>query len=589
MEALQSILGTIDGLIWSPVLVLLLFGTGLYLTIGLKLMPIYRLPAAFAMMFSKPKEEDKSEGEISPLAALFTALSATIGTGNIAGVATAITLGGPGAVFWMWMTALVGSATKYSEAVLAVTYREVDDRGEHVGGPMYYIKNGLGKNWVWLAWVFAICTALAAFGTGNLVQSNSVAALFDSNLNLSGLGLPETFSAFGNEFSVTKNIVGLVLALLVFFVIVGGVKSIAKVASVLVPFMAIAYVLGSIIVLVANADAVPAALGSIFTGAFSGSAAAGGFIGAALAAAIREGANRGSFSNEAGLGSAAIAHASAQTRNPHRQGSIAMLSPFIDTIVVCTMTALVILTAVGSFQYNPARAALGNCEAAGALSAPEGTSIAGLYLAAPQSDLSGRADSIANGGEQVLTALQGCQAAGVEIEPLAFDAAVDASVLADTDRVWQSGIASAADVTAQSFGAALPGGEWIVTIGLMVFAFTTILGWALYGERALEFMVGTKPIFAYRVMWCVVVFVGAVWTNDLAWTVASIGNGMMAAPNLLALLLLSGTVFAIAKRHGARPGDKGGHKLEESETPMPAPSASDATSDPADPADPPKS
>ena len=583
MEALQSILGTIDGLIWSPVLVLLLFGTGLYLTVGLRFMSIYRLPAAVAMMFSKPKPEDKSEGEISPLAALFTALSATIGTGNIAGVATAITLGGPGAVFWMWMTALVGSATKYSEAVLAVTYREVDDRGEHVGGPMYYIKNGLGKNWIWLAWLFALCTALAAFGTGNLVQSNSVAALFDSNLNLSAIGLPETFSAFGNEFSVTKNVVGIVMALLVFFVIVGGVRSIARVASILVPFMALAYVVGSVIVLMANADAVPAALSSIFTGAFSGSAAAGGFIGAALAAAIREGANRGSFSNEAGLGSAAMAHASAQTRNPHRQGSIAMLSPFIDTIVVCTMTALVILTAVGNFQYNPARAALGQCETAGALTAPAGTSVAGLYMAAPQSDLPNRADAIVGGGEQVLAALQACQAAGVEIEPLAFDAALDASVLADTERVWQSGIASAADVTAQSFGAALPGGEWIVTIGLMVFAFTTILGWALYGERALEFMAGTKPIFAYRVMWCVVVFVGAVWTNDLAWTVASIGNGMMAAPNLIALLLLSGTVFAIAKRHGARPGDKGGHKLGESETPMPAPSASDDA-----PSEPPK-
>ncbi len=575
MEALQSVLVTIDGWIWSPVLVALLFGTGLYLTIGLKLMPIYRLPAAFAMIFSKRKKEDETEGEISPLAALFTALSATIGTGNIAGVATAITLGGPGAVFWMWMTALVGSATKYSEAVLAVTYREVDDRGEHVGGPMYYIKNGLGKNWVWLAWVFAICTALAAFGTGNLVQSNSVAALFDSNLNLSGLGLPETFTLFGEEYSTTKNLIGLLLALLVFFVIVGGVRSIASVASVLVPFMALAYFAGSLVVLIANAEAVPAALGSIFTGAFSSTAAAGGFIGAALAAAIREGANRGSFSNEAGLGSAAIAHASAQTRNPHRQGSIAMLSPFIDTIVVCTMTALVILTAVGNFQYNPARAALGQCQAAGQLTLPEGTSSTSLFLAAPQSDLPNRAEAIANGGDQVLAALQACQAAGVEIEPLAFEAAVDADVLGETQRVWQSGIASAADVTAQSFGAALPGGEWIVTLGLMVFAFTTILGWALYGERAMEFMAGTKPIFAYRVMWCVVVFIGAVWTNDLAWTVASIGNGMMAAPNLIALLLLSGTVFAIAKKHGARPGDDGDHKLDEGDTPMPAPSGSD--------------
>lgn len=559
METLQSILVTIDGYVWSPYLVALLFGTGLYLTIGLKFMPIYRLPAAFMMMFAKRDKADESEGEISPLAALFTALSATIGTGNIAGVATAITLGGPGAVFWMWMTALVGSATKYSEAVLAVKYREVDDRGEHVGGPMYYIKNGLGKKWLWLAWLFAFFTAIAAFGTGNLVQSNSVAALFQSNI-----GIPVM-------------VTGAVMALLVFFVIVGGVKSIARVASVLVPFMALAYIAGSIAVLATNFGAVPAAFASIFTEAFSGTAAAGGFIGAAFAAAIREGANRGSFSNEAGLGSAAIAHASAQTRNPHRQGSIAMLSPFIDTIVVCTMTALVILTATGNFQYNPARAALGQCEAQGFLEAPEGTTITGLYLAAPQSDLPGREAAVSQGGALVAEALRACEAAGVELDPLAINAATDATILGETSRVWQSGIASAADVTAQSFGAALPGGEWIVTIGLMVFAFTTILGWALYGERALEFMVGTKFIFPYRVMWCVVVFIGAIWTNDLAWTVASIGNGMMAAPNLIALLALSGTIFAIAKQHGARPGDKGDHKLGESETPMPAPSASDQT------------
>ena len=559
MEQLQTILVTIDGWVWSPVLVALLFGTGLYLTIGLKFMPIYRLPAAFAMMFSKPKKEDESEGEISPLAALFTALSATIGTGNIAGVATAITLGGPGAVFWMWMTALVGSATKYSEAVLAVTYREVDERCEHVGGPMYYIKNGLSKKWIWLAWLFALFTAIAAFGTGNLVQANSVAALFESNL-----GVP-------------KMVAGAVLAALVFFVIIGGVKSIARVASVLVPFMAIAYIAGSGVVLFANAEAVPAAFASIFTNAFSGTAAVGGFFGAAFAAAIREGANRGSFSNEAGLGSAAIAHASARTRNPHRQGSIAMLSPFIDTIVVCTMTALVILTATGSFAYNPARAALGQCQAQGNLVLPEGVSATQLFAWAPQTDLPNREQAIGEGGAQVVQALQACQAAGQEIDPIAFQAATDHQVVGETQRVWASGIASAADVTAQAFGAALPRGEWIVTFGLMVFAFTTILGWALYGERALEFLVGAKFIIPYRVMWCVVVFIGAIWTNDLAWTVASIGNGMMAAPNLIALLALSGTIFAIAKTHGARPGDPGDHKLGDSETPMPAPSASDQT------------
>lgn len=575
MQDLQSLLGTIDGWIWSPVLVALLFGTGLYLTIGLRFMPIYRLPSAFMMLFARPNKEDKSEGEISPLAALFTALSATIGTGNIAGVATAITLGGPGAVFWIWMTALVGSATKYAEAVLAVTYREVDKRGEHVGGPMYYIKNGLSKKWIWLAWLFAICTAIAAFGTGNLVQANSVAALFDSNMNLSGLGLPETFTMFGEERSVTKYTIGLIMALMVFFVIIGGVKSIARVASVLVPFMALAYILGASIVLFVNWDAVPTAFFSIFESAFSGSAAAGGFIGAAFAAAIREGANRGSFSNEAGLGSAAIAHASAQTRNPHRQGTIAMLSPFIDTIVVCTLTALVILTAVGDFRYNPARTALQTCQAEGVLVVPDGISETQLLSYAPQSDLPDRASAINEGGNQVAAALQACQASGVDVSPIALEAATDASVLAQTERSWLSGIASAADVTAQSFGAALPNGEWIVTFGLMVFAFTTILGWALYGERALEFMTGTVLIIPYRIMWCVVVFIGAVWTNDMAWTVASIGNGMMAAPNLIALLALSGTIFAIAKQHGARPGDAGDHKLDDHDTPMPAPSASD--------------
>lgn len=560
MQDLQSLLETIDGWVWSPVLVMLLFGTGLYLTIGLRFMPIYRLPSAFMMMFARPKKEDESEGEISPLAALFTALSATIGTGNIAGVATAITLGGPGAVFWMWMTALVGSATKYAEAVLAVTYREVDKRGEHVGGPMYYIKNGLSKKWIWLAWLFAICTAIAAFGTGNLVQANSVAALFESNL-----GIPTMVS-------------GGVLAALVFFVIIGGVKSIARVASILVPFMALAYIIGASVVLFVNWDAVPTAFFSIFESAFSGSAAAGGFIGAAFAAAIREGANRGSFSNEAGLGSAAIAHASAQTRNPHRQGSIAMLSPFIDTIVVCTLTALVILTAVGDFRYNPARTALQTCQAENALVVPDGVTESQLLAYAPQSDLPNRASSIDEGGAYVAQALQSCQANGVDVSPMAFEAAIDASVLAQTERSWLSGISSAADVTAQSFGAALPNGEWIVTFGLMVFAFTTILGWALYGERALEFMTGTILIIPYRIMWCVVVFIGAVWTNDLAWTVASIGNGMMAAPNLIALLALSGTIFAIAKSHGARPGDEGDHKLEDHDTPMPAPSSGDQES-----------
>ena len=475
METIESVLSTVDGWVWGwspvsfvpPLLVMLLFGTGLYLTIGTRFYSIRRLPYAISLLWKGRKAEpgDESEGEISPAAALFTALSATIGTGNIAGVATAITLGGPGAVFWMWMTAVFGMATKYAEAVLAVRFRETDARGEHVGGPMYYIKNGMGRKWLWLAWVFAICTGIAAIGTGNLVQANGVAALFSSNLNV------PTWAS------------GAVMAVLTFGVIIGGVKSIARVASVLVPVMAILYILGALIVLAFNIQFVPGAFALIFTDAFTGTAAAGGFIGAMFSAALREGANRGSFSNEAGLGSAAIAHASARTNDPQKQGTIAMLGTFIDTIVVCTMTALVILTAPAIFTYVDAGSG---------------------------------------------------------------------AVAAEGVRAWQAGFESAADVTAQAFGASMPGGEYIVTFGLMVFAFTTILGWALYGERAMEFMFGVGVILPYRVLWCVVVFIGAVWTNNAAWAFASIGNGLMAAPNLIALLGLSGVVFAMTRQAEAQ-------------------------------------
>ncbi len=457
LHSIIEALNAVDSFIWGPPLVLLLFGTGLYLTIGLRFMPVRRLPYAISLLFAGKKASGKgSEGEISPVAALFTALSATIGTGNIAGVATAITMGGPGAVFWMWMTAVVGMATKYSEAVLAVRFREVDKKGQHVGGPMYYIKNGMGKNWIWLAWAFAILTAISAPGTGNLVQANGVAALLRDNLHISTW------------------VSGLVMAVLVFLVIMGGVKSIARVASFLVPIMALFYIGGALIVLSTNAALVPAAFMQIIHDAFNPTAAAGGFLGASVMKAMSQGANRGSFSNEAGLGSAAIAHASANTNDPVRQGTIAMMGTFIDTLVVCTMTALVILTAPAIF-----------------------------------------ADAGATGG---------------------------------TMPIWQSGIASAASVTANAFGASMPGGQWIVTIGLAVFAFTTILGWALYGERAMEFMFGVGVIPYYRVAWCIIVYLGAVYTNDLAWTLASIGNGLMAAPNLIALLGLSGVVFAMTRK-----------------------------------------
>lgn len=325
MEALESFISSVNALVWGPPMLVMILGVGLFLSIGLKLMPVLKLRAGFRLMW-KGRTGPESDGEIPPYQALMTALSATVGTGNIAGVATAVFLGGPGALFWMWLTALVGMATKYSEAVLAVRFREVDERGAHVGGPMYYIRNGLGKKWAWLGVLFAIFAAVAAFGIGNTVQANSVADVLESNFNL------------------PHWVTGLILMILVGLVLVGGIKRIGHVASALVPFMAVAYVLIGLVVLAINANELPAAIAMVFTHAFSPVAAEGGFAGAAVWAAIRFGVARGIFSNEAGLGSAPIAHAAAQTKNPINQGMVAMLGTFIDTIIVCSITGLVIIS-----------------------------------------------------------------------------------------------------------------------------------------------------------------------------------------------------------------------------------------------------
>lgn len=324
METLTSAVTWLSGIVWGVPMLVLLLGVGVYLTIGLRLRTLRDLPFAIALLWRGRIPDGK--GEIAPFNALMTALAATIGTGNIAGVATAIFIGGPGAVFWMWMTALVGMATKFAEAVLAVRYREIDDRGKYVGGPMYYIKNGLGPRWAWLGTAFAIFAGFAGFGIGNTVQANSVADALEAS--------------FGVPFWLT----GCTLAALVALVLVGGIKRIATVAGTLVPIMAIAYVAAGVVVLVLNAGAVPESLGLIFKHAFSPIAATGGFAGAAVWAAIRFGVARGVFSNEAGLGSAPIAHAAAQCKGPVSQGLVAMLGTFIDTIIVCTFTALVILS-----------------------------------------------------------------------------------------------------------------------------------------------------------------------------------------------------------------------------------------------------
>lgn len=441
MEAITSFINTVNGIVWGVPMLVLILGVGIFLSLGLKLMPILKLGTGFKLLWQGRQSSGK--GEIPPFQALMTALSATVGTGNIAGVASAVFLGGPGALFWMWMTALVGMATKYAEAVLALHYREKDKNGAYVGGPMYYIKNGMGAKWAWLGGLFALFGALAGFGIGNTVQANSMAQVLNTN------------------FGVSTLTVGLVTMVIVGLVLIGGIKRIGKFAGTLVPFMAVAYILGSLLVLILNADVLPAAFTLIFQEAFTPTAAQGGFAGASVWMAIRFGVARGIFSNEAGLGSAPIAHASAQNQDPVRQGLVAMLGTFIDTIIICTMTGLVIISS----------------------------------------------------------------------------------------GAWTSGESGAA-LTSMAFSSALPSvGNYLVAIALALFAFTTIIGWSLYGERCVTYLFGVKAVLPYRILWVLAIPVGAGMSLDLVWLVADTLNAMMALPNLIALLALSPVVFRLTRAY----------------------------------------
>lgn len=443
MEMLSDFVGLINGYAWGPWMLALILGTGFFLMAGLKLMPLSRLGYGFRMLWAGRRPA--GEGDITPFNALMTSLSATIGTGNIAGVATAIFLGGPGALFWMWCTALVGMATKYAEAVLAVRFREVDEENNHIGGPMFYIKNGLGGKWLWLGSAFAVFGALAGFGIGNTVQANSVADVLNS------------------RFSIPHIYTGVVMAVLAALVLIGGIRRIAEVAGKLVPFMAITYVLAGLVVIILNIGAVPAAVVLIVESAFNPVAATGGFAGAAVWAAIRFGVARGVFSNEAGLGSAPIAHAAAKTDSPVRQGTVAMLGTFLDTIIVCSITGLVIV-------------------------------ITGAWT----------------GGE------------------------------------------TGASLSAAAFEIALPGyGGYIVTLGLVLFAFTTLLGWSFYGEKCVEYLFGVRSITPFRILWIIAVPIGATANLSFVWLVADTLNALMALPNLIALLLLSPVVFKLTRDYFA--------------------------------------
>ncbi|RQV92279.1 MAG: sodium:alanine symporter family protein [Calditrichaeota bacterium] len=503
MDTMIESLQQISNIIWGLPLLILLVGTGIYLTIGLKGLQIRKLGYSLYLGLIKRKEHSDQPGDISHFQALMTALSATVGTGNIAGVATAIVAGGPGALFWMWITGLFGMATKYAEAVLAVKYRIIDEEGSMSGGPMYYITKGLNARWLGI--LFAIFASIAAFGIGNMVQSNSVA------------------QAVEHSFGIPGYITGIILMIMTIMVIIGGIKHIGRATGILVPFMIVFYVLSALLILVLNLDRLPDIIVLIFETAFTGHAATGGFLGATVMIAIQRGVSRGVFSNESGLGSSPIAAAAAKTKHPVSQALVSMTQTFIDTIVVCSLTGFVIL-------------------------------VSGEWL----------------------------NEAGY----------------------------NGAQLTSVAFSYSLPGtiGGYIVTTGLILFAYSTILGWSYYGEKSIEFLAETGfktkrfilillmiilllPLFIvieqnavllvliiafyvfilfrirknilipdlktiiilYRGTFSVYVMVGTIFQLDLVWLLADIFNGMMAFPNLIGLLGLSGIVFKITKEYFSNP------------------------------------
>lgn len=440
MKGLEQGLQAVNAWVWGPPLLILLVGTGILLTVRLGLLQVLRLPLALRLVFGAKSE---GEGDISSFGALATALAATVGTGNIVGVATAIQLGGPGALFWMWLAAFFGMATKYAEGLLAVKYRRVDETGQISGGPMYYIERGLGRRFKPLAIFFACSGVLVAlFGIGTFPQVNAIVSSTKASL-----GIPSVVTA-------------VILTLLTALVTLGGIKSIAKVTTKVVPFMALLYIGCAIIVLCTFADQVPHAVSMVFTSAFTPTAAQGGFLGATVMLAIQSGIARGVFSNESGLGSAPIAAAAAKTKWPAEQGLVSMTGTFFDTIIICTLTGLTLI-------------------------------VTGAW----------------------------------------------------------SGAESGAAMTQAAFDSAIPYGSLLLTICLILFAFTTILGWNYYGERCLEYLFGVKAIKPYRMLFLVFIAGGAFLKLEVIWILSDIVNGLMAFPNLIALVGLSSVVAIETKRY----------------------------------------
>ncbi len=460
MEFIARINDAVNNIVWGLPMLVLLIGTGLFLTIRCGFLQFRKFGFAMRNTFGKMFARKRAgKGAVTPFQAVSTALSATVGTGNIAGITAAITLGGAGAVFWVWVSALIGMCTKYAEVVLALRYRERNKKGDWVGGPMYYITNGLGKNWKWLAVIFSLFGALAAFGIGNAVQVGSITSAINTSIQAF---IP---SMVGTDAAVNL-IAGIIIAALVGLVLLGGIKRIGSVAEMLVPFMAIIYIVSALIVVFANIGNIGSAFSMIFKGAFDPSAVVGGAAGVTLKTCITWGFKRGVFSNEAGLGSAPIAHAAADTDGPVQQGVWGIFEVFVDTIVICTLTALpILMTGVmdtGAFEYG----------------------------------------------------VKGSTAVNVAAFATVFG-----------DKV----------------------GSLIIAIGLTLFAFSTILGWALYGTRCIEYVFGTGSIKLYQIIYVGIVIVGATMDLSLAWNISDTLNGLMAIPNLIGLVGLSGVVVKITR------------------------------------------
>lgn len=460
LNIISEINSTINGFVWGIPMMVLILGVGVYLSIRCGFPQFRHFVHIMKNTLGKAFEKtEKKQGAVSPFKAMCTALAASIGTGNIAGVSGAIAIGGPGAIFWMWISALLGMCTKFAEVTLAIKYRERNEKGDWVGGPMYYITNGLGKNWKWLASIFTVFGALAAFGIGNMTQINTIA----STINTAIAGFISTTDA---QKTTIAMVVAVICAIICAIVLIGGIQRLADVCSLLVPIMAVVYIIGSIIVIAFNITALPTAISAIVVGAFKPSAVAGGLAGVGIKTALTKGVGRGIFSNEAGLGSAPIAHAAADVDHPVKQGIYGVFEVFMDTIVVCTMTALVVLLGVGveNIEY--------------------GTDI------------------------------------GANLTIMGFESV---------------------------FGHGLPGVA--VAVCLTLFALSTVLTWALYGSRCIEYLLGYKASKVYQVIFCLFACMAGTVELKLAWDIADTLNGLMAIPNLVALALLSPVVVKLSKEY----------------------------------------